>query len=521
MPTGAERRVEADIAELDAPGTTPQLANQPTDPPKPLENGKPRRRVEFCSAACCGAFFALLMVPYQVKKGQDWYSVVHSLVLFSTIVLTTCIFWGNTHMKMLAFLSGKKIFWKVVVLALIDWVRIMIKPDVGWEVPNRISFSTVFVFRLLFICLDSLKGVSRWFRLFITFFFFVGNFWAILQAYFFNAAQTLYVISATNTTITTNDVQASVATTLVTLTAAIIVTVWHDKDFQYSASYRSYLPKLAVETLGVEPGSAEMDRILEERDAAAAAWRGRPKKSAQVIMVSVVVSCVSIILSATHLADSDSGNESVAMLVLRGTALVLGGSGSCTFFFENTNWRRFKYTFSSPQGILWMFYTLIFALAGLAKPSTVGNVLGTLYTTLGFMVWLSFESVQQISRATHVTITCITALTLAVTIYLSAFVWQDDEVLADLNGVGVPGTLTKYAVQRTCLVNLSLLMAGSLITVVKKNLTLNSYFMLVEGNVLRREMLEAESTGVKPDGDNDFIVFNSLNDRLSRHDHTV
>ena len=165
-----------------------------------------------------------------------------------------------------------------------------------------------------------------------------------------------------------------------------------------------------------------------------------------------------------------------------------------------------------------MFYTLIYACAGLAQlKSSTSSVLGTLYESMGFLVWLSFESVQQISRVMHVTITFTLALTLGTVIYLSAYVWQDDVVLADLNGIGVPGTLTRYAVQRTCLINLSLLRAGSLVTVVKKNLIDNSYFVLVSGNVLRREILEVESLRVDPDGDNDLIVENTLQRILSRH----
>ena len=103
------------------------------------------------------------------------------------------------------------------------------------------------------------------------------------------------------------------------------------------------------------------------------------------------------------------------------------------------------------------------------------------------------------------------------TIYFSAFVWQDDAVLADLNGVGVSGTLTRYAVKRTCLINLSLLMAGSLVTVVKKNLTDNSYFVLVTANVLRREILEVELLSDDPDGHHDLVGFNSLQRRLTQH----
>ena len=90
-------------------------------------------------------------------------------------------------------------------------------------------------------------------------------------------------------------------------------------------------------------------------------------------------------------------------------------------------------------------------------------------------------------------------------------------MLADLNGVGVPGTLTQFSAQRTCYINLSLLMAGSLVTVVKKNLSDNSYFVLVEGNVLRREILEVESLSVDPDGHHDLVGHNSLVQRLSHH----
>ena len=214
------------------------------------------------------------------------------------------------------------------------------------------------------------------------------------------------------------------------------------------------------------------------------------------------------------------------MLALRGTALALFCGGSCVFFCNNVNWRRLKYTFTSTEGTVWMFYTLIYAIAGLSRPrgtASVSSALGTVYTTLGLIGWLSLDSVQQISRVMHMTITFILALTLVVSIYLSAYVWQDDVVLADLNGVGVPGTLTQFSAQRTCFINLSLLMAGSLVTVVKKNLSDNSYFIFISGNVLRREILEVESLRVDPDGHHEFFLVqrlsrhNSLVQRLSRH----
>ena len=147
----------------------------------------------------------------------------------------------------------------------------------------------------------------------------------------------------------------------------------------------------------------------------------------------------------------------------------------------------------------------------------MSSALGIVYTTLGFIGWLSLESVQQISRVMHMTMTFIAALTLVITIYLSAYVWKDDVVLADLNGAGVPGTLTHFTVQRTCFINLFLLMEGSLVMVVTKSLPDGSYFVLLTGNVTRRQILEAESLSNYPDGDNDLIVQNSLKHRVSRH----
>jgi hypothetical protein len=156
-----------------------------------------------------------------------------------------------------------------------------------------------------------------------------------------------------------------------------------------------------------------------------------------------------------------------------------------------------------------MFYTLMYALAGLSRPrgtASVSSALGAVYTFLGLASWLSLESVQQISRVMHMTITLFIALTLLVTIYLSAYVWKNDVMLTDLNGVGVPGTLSQFSAQRTCFINLLLLMRGSLVTVVKKDLLDNSYFVFLSGSVLRREILEVDSLSVDPDGDDDLIV---------------
>ena len=76
-----------------------------------------------------------------------------------------------------------------------------------------------------------------------------------------------------------------------------------------------------METAGVEPGSAEMELILDERAVSSAAWRGWPRKSAVAILVSIVVYFASIVMSTTELASDDVGNDSTIMLVLRAVAL--------------------------------------------------------------------------------------------------------------------------------------------------------------------------------------------------------
>ena len=67
-----------------------------------------------------------------------------------------------------------------------------------------------------------------------------------------------------------------------------------------------------------------------------------------------------------------------------------------------------------------------------------------------------------------------------------------DFVIADLNGAGVPGTLTKLGVMRTCFTNMLLQVAGGLYTLV---LDWNDgHFMWVaSGYVQRADVLQLES----------------------------
>jgi hypothetical protein len=277
------------------------------------------------------------------------------------------------------------------------------------------------------------------------------------------------------------------------------MTLLLEKEFQFSVVYRSTLTYLAVETEGVDPGSAEMDDIIRERTASTVAWLGRPFKSAVAILVSIVVFLMSIVVSTTPLAYGEEGKESATMIVLRSIALLLGTTGSLAFLTGNISWRRFKYTFTSVEGVLFVMYTLMYAVAGLAHDdadnSPIGRKLGTLYVSSGYLVWLSFESVKQISRILHVVITFSVASATVFGIYLTAFVWQDDSVLADLNGFGVAGTLTRYGIMRTCFGNLLFLMSGSIVMGVTTNWADNTHFVLVAGQVLRSEIIESMSSG--------------------------
>jgi hypothetical protein len=64
---------------------------------------------------------------------------------------------------MIRFLTGKKIYIvQVVVLTLIDWLRAVIRPVPGWEVVERTIATTATVYRLAFICFDSLKGTASY-----------------------------------------------------------------------------------------------------------------------------------------------------------------------------------------------------------------------------------------------------------------------------------------------------------------------------------------------------------------------
>ena len=96
---------------------------------------------------------------------------------------------------------------------------------------------------------------------------------------------------------------------------------------------------------------------------------------------------------------------------------------------------------------------------------------------------------------------------------MSAYVWQDNTVLVDLNGADRYGSLDRYAVQRVVLVNLLLLMSGSVVSSVTKNFPEDNYFSLVFGVVRRQQILEVESLRAVPDGAYD----TALRHRLSRH----
>jgi hypothetical protein len=151
----------------------------------------------------------------------------------------------------------------------------------------------------------------------------------------------------------------------------------------------------------------------------------------------------------------------------------------------------------------------------------VTDQLGTLFTAIGFILRLSLESIKKISRTMLITITFAVTCMLVAVIYLSMYVWQDDDVLADLNGASAAGVLTRFDVQRAALINMLLLVAKSLKTIFKVNFADNKHFDLVEGHIMRRQILEVEKLCDDPAGDNDFVVNNSLAQLLTEHGRCI
>jgi hypothetical protein len=286
-------------------------------------------------------------VPASYKQGQLWYTVAQVLVLCFFIVSYLCLFWGNTHTTLLRFLYRKKIFAQVVCLSVLDFVQRMAAPEPGWEATDRIQAITALVSRLAFFCTDSVQGVSAWFRLLTAVNFTIANLLLITQACLLNTPVPMYFINATNTTITNTQVQVSVCSSMVTLTLQMIVTIWKDPDFQFCALYRSYLPKLAVETAGIEPVSDEMDHIIEKRNAGTVAWRGWPRTRPTMAVLGSVLVFLALIAPGTT-----SRFESLLLITLRLISLALGLAGASALLFNNLNWALFKFTFTSVKGTL-------------------------------------------------------------------------------------------------------------------------------------------------------------------------
>jgi hypothetical protein len=146
---------------------------------------------------------------------------------------------------------------------------------------------------------------------------------------------------------------------------------------------------------------------------------------------------------------------------------------------------------------------MVFFAVGMARiypTAPVSSLVSTMYTCLGFLLWVALESVKRVSRVMRATLTLFSAFAAALGFYMSAYVWQD-QFLVDLN-IGVPGVLTKYSVQRTCLMNLGFLISGSLYTTVF-DWKEGKYMAYVSGYVPRKEVLEMESVFALVVGDSE------------------
>jgi hypothetical protein len=209
--------------------------------PKPSAvSGKPRVVAEVGITTINVSFVLLSLVPWELKKGKDWYTAAQSVVLASTIGFLALLFVGNVYTKILRFQTVNGAFWVQVVLTLTDCVRGMALPDPGWETTDRLQAATLDLVRLALFCSDTLKGQSRWFRLFTAATFILATLNLLYQSYFVSPATVVYTVTATNTTFTTSGVQASVGTAQFTLAVNMLVAMRKDKDYKYCTLCTSF-----------------------------------------------------------------------------------------------------------------------------------------------------------------------------------------------------------------------------------------------------------------------------------------
>ena len=128
----AQTRVEQDAAELgnnaiplDLPVALPGV-DKAAQIDGLMDNEPGRTWAEVAVTAASLSTVVLMYLPYNLKKGRAWYTVCWSLVLFSTVVSLACVFFGNTHVKLLKFLAVNGVFWQVLVLVVVDWVIVIV-----------------------------------------------------------------------------------------------------------------------------------------------------------------------------------------------------------------------------------------------------------------------------------------------------------------------------------------------------------------------------------------------------------
>jgi hypothetical protein len=461
------------------------------------EDAEPRMRGENAVGVIGVIYVVALAIPGSLKQGQAWYIALHSIALLSSIPAVAGIFWGNTHNKILLFIFTKIRFWQILILALTDWVLWLAKPDVGYEVTDRLSATTQLILRVAFFCLDACRGMRRNFRLLTVVVFIFGNGIGVVQAYFMFPAQDIVTIAVTNVTLTTTRMRASVTTTMISLTLSMAVTIWRDKMFLFMAISTARLPKIAIDSripalikLDRESAMAFMEQLQMERRAALAAWQGRPQPAELVCLLSLVIMSLSIIVGATRVSSDSDGRESVVLIVMRVLALVLLFFGVFSLFWHNLSLPRLRYTFLSPQGILITFYACAFALVGWLVPDPrfpVSSVLGPVYMALGFLFWLALECVKKTSRWMRAAITALNIFSISATIILSLYFWPrtDDVMFIPLGGV------SKFSLWRTILCNLLFLGAGSLKVIFKDSQS--DFMAIIHGSVTRKDVLALSS----------------------------
>ena len=119
------------------------------------------------------AYYGLVLVPGNVKRGQVWYWASQLFVTLLTLGLVIS-FWRRhlviTRVKYAVYCSAP---WMIFFYTMVFYVVMLIVDDKGLNISNRLSATTMTTMYLLLISLDA-TDCSKCFRVFVFGFGFLG-----------------------------------------------------------------------------------------------------------------------------------------------------------------------------------------------------------------------------------------------------------------------------------------------------------------------------------------------------------